>query len=732
VGSAAQRFFGLSPATAPPTISEAQDVKLQGDFEARAHRESGSQGIKTEQKSSRRQAPIGHFGDIIACNFVYESLQMFRSPLPLKDGLGAERINASVPAAHNISRLISASWRQAKVFIACCLAGGAVGTLINMTATPLYTASAAIIVDNRQVRVLRDLTFPDSPDEVESQVEVLRSEQVGLAVVKQLKLSEDPALVAQTTWDSVMAMLEAIIGPAHTLNGADPDIKRQLTTLKTLSGNLRITHIPHTFVLVVNYTSPNPVRAAEITNAYTDAYILEQLNSSIQATRRARNWLQTRTAELRQLSVEADLAAQKFRADNNLLAMKGTRISEQQFNEMTTQLVAEASATAKARAQYLRIKNIIDSHQTDSAVTEALGNSVINELRTKYLDASKRRADLERKLGPDHVAVVDLTNTMEELNTLLFQELGRIAETYRNEYEVAAAREKALTENLTRQRSVAVSANNVEAQLRQLDQKAESYKTLYQSFMQRYEEAAQQETFPVTDAHVMSVATPPIAPSYPRKPFVLVISLALGAFAGASAGMLRESMDRVFRTVGQVREELGVDVLGTLPVLPQASLPQHVLDNMVPIPIMRYAIDHPYSAFAETLRSAKVAADLALKDRFPKIIGVASLLPKEGKSTVAKNFASLLALGGAKTLLIDADTRNPYLTRAIGCERRQGSQSESCAPPPSAELLWTELESSLQVLPCIYAEDDPRVAEGLSSATLHSLLQSSNQSSTIS
>ena len=610
--------------------------------------------------------------------------------------------------------------------IACCLAGGAVGTIVIMTGTPLYTASAAIIVDNRQVRVLRDITLPDSPDEVESQVEVIRSEQVGLAVVKQLKLSEDPALVAPTTWDSVMAMLGAIIGPARTLNGADPDLERQLTTLKTLSGNLRITHIPHTFVLVVNYTSPNPVRAAEITNAYTDAYILEQLNSSIQATRRARNWLQTRTAELRQLSVEADLAAQKFRADNNLLATKGTRISEQQFNEMTTQLVAEASATAQARARYLRIKNIIDSHQTDSAVTEALGNSVVNELRSKYLDASRRRIDLERKLGPAHVAVVDLTNTMEELKTLLFQELGRIAETYRNEYEIAAAREKTLTENLTRLRSVAISADDAQAKLRQLEQKAESYKTLYQSFMQRYEEAAQQETFPVTDAHVMSAATPPLAPTYPRKPLVLIISLALGVFAGAGAGMLRESMDRVFRTAEQVRDELGVDVLGMLPVLSGASFPQHVPDTMAPV--MRYAIDHPYSAFAETFRSAKVAVDLALKDQSPKIIGVVSLLPKEGKSTVAKNFASLLALGGAKTLLVDADTRNPYLTRAIGCERRQRSQSESCAPPPSAELLRTEPESGLQILPCIYADDDPRVAEGLSSATLHSLLQSSNQS----
>jgi succinoglycan biosynthesis transport protein ExoP len=280
---------------------------------------------------------------------------------------------------------------------------------------------------------------------------------------------------------------------------------------------------------------------------------------------------------------------------------------------------------------------------------------------------------------------------------------------------------------LTWQQGVAVSASDAQAHLRQLEQKAESYKTVYQSFMQHYAEAEQQETFAMTDAHVMSVATPPLAPSYPRKLLVLVISLALGAFAGVGAGMLRESMDRVFRTVGQVREELGIDLLGMLPVLSHVSPPQHVLDNTVPIPIMRYAIDHPYSAFAETLRSAKVAADLELKDRSPKIIGVTSLLPKEGKSTVAKNFATLLALQGAKTLLIDADTRNPYLTRVIGCERRQGSQSRSCAPPPSAGLLRMEPESRLQILPCIYAVDDPRVAEGLSSAALQSLLQSSNQ-----
>jgi succinoglycan biosynthesis transport protein ExoP len=652
---------------------------------------------------------------------------MFQSRLRLNDNL--VHIDESV----QVSRLISAFRRQARLFTAFCLAGVAFGTLYLMTAKPLYTASANIIIDNRQVRAVHDVsTLAEWPildnAEVESQVEVLRSEKVGLAVVKQLNLSDDPAFVNPTWMDKIGAILDnlgPITGSRPPLNGADPGLKRQLKALKTLNRHLLITRVGRTLVLQVDYTSPDPVRAAEIANAYTDAYLLEELSSRIEAARHARSWLQQQTEELRELSVNADFAAQKFKADNKLFATKGMLISEQQFSEMTTQLVAAQAATAQAQARYLGIKNIIDTHQTESAVTESLANPVINDLRTKYLDASKRMSDLERKLGPSHITVVNLKNTMDELGTLLFQELARVAQSYRSDYEVAAAREKALTDILTRQQSVAAGANDAQVKLRQLEQKAESYKTLYQSYMQHYQEAARQESFPMADGHVVSAANPPLAPSHPRAPLVLAISLALGALAGAGVGRLREFMDGVFRTAEQVRDELGVDVLGLLPVLAGASLPQQVPDTMEPI--LRYAVDDPFSAFAETMRSAKVAADLALQGRSPKIIGVVSLLPKEGKSIVAKNFASLLALQGAKTLLIDADTRNPSLTFAIGCERGQGSQS-ALSMPPLTELLQYEPGSGLQILPCIYAKDDPRVADGLSAAMFHALLRSGDQS----
>ncbi|MGO8847679.1 MAG: GNVR domain-containing protein [Methylocella sp.] len=644
-------------------------------------------------------------------------------------------------ASVSISRLISAMRRQAKPFAACCIAGFSLGALYLMSEKPLYTASANIIIDNRHVRAVRDMsTLSDSPlldaAEVESQVEVLRSEQIGLAVVKNLNLYTNATFIdpPKSVLDRIKVWIDqvgAAVVPklggtkdkAQHLKGENP---ADIATLDLLTRNLRISRVGRTFVLQVDYTSPDPALAAEIVNEYTKSYMLEQLNTRSGDTRRARAWLQQRTEELRQASIAADLDAQKFKADHDLLTVKGDLISEQQFNEMSTQLVADRAATAQAQARYQRLKEIIDNHQTDSAVTEYLNDPVLTELRTKFLDVSKRYSELARKLEPNHIVLVNLKHSMDEFSALIFQELGRIAESYRSDYEVAVARLKVLTNDLNRQQGVAVIANDAQTQLRQLEQKAESLKTLYQSFLQRFQEVAQQESFPMTDAHIISMASAPSSPSFPRKSRVFAISLVLGAMAGAGIGLLRESMDRVFRTGEQVREELGVDVLGLLPLLDNESFPQPVSDGMAPI--MRYVIDKPFSGFAETLRSAKVAADLALQTRSPKIIGLVSLLPKEGKSTVAKNFASLLALQGAKTLLIDADTRNPALTRAIGWERREGSQSDPSMAPPLATLLRYEPDSGLQIVPCLYDKDDPRVAHGFSPATLHTLLQGADHS----
>jgi succinoglycan biosynthesis transport protein ExoP len=133
-----------------------------------------------------------------------------------------------------------------------------------------------------------------------------------------------------------------------------------------------------------------------------------------------------------------------------------------------------------------------------------------------------------------------------------------------------------------------------------------------------------------------------------------------------------------------VRAALNVNFLGYLPITGNRLLkakgkpgdakgqPQRPAGDSVTPRILRVAINAPSSSFAETLRNVKLASDVVLQRSPCKVIGFVSVLPAEGKTTVAANFAGLLAANGVKTLLIDADLRNPGLSRSLSPTPEKG------------------------------------------------------------
>jgi succinoglycan biosynthesis transport protein ExoP len=435
----------------------------------------------------------------------------------------------------------------------------------------------------------------------------------------------------------------------------------------------------------------------------------------------------------------SDLAIQKFTADNDLVAAGGKLLNEQQLGEVNSQIVAARAETARAEARYARIKSIIDNHQTDAVVTEAIGNQTIEQLRTKFLAAAKREAEFAPRLGPTHGAVTALRMEMREYERLMFDELSRIAQSYLSEQIIAQAKEKSLRGSLEGLVGTSTSANETAVALRELERESETYRTLYQTFLQRYQEAVQQQSFPITDARVISGALRPGAPSHPRPTLILALALMLGVVLGAGLGAIRELRDRAFRTEEQVRDELGLEFLGMLPFVSPGRKRKAWIKRTPPkdekegqllqesSDLMRHALLHPLSGFAETLRAIKIAADLTLSGRKPKIVGVISVLPNEGKSAISKNLGSLLSHLGAHTLLIDADLRNPGLTRAIAPRAEQGLVQAVLEGVPITDLLLHEQESKLLVLPAVVHRRLSHTAEFLASAGMKSVMQQAAQ-----
>ncbi len=643
-------------------------------------------------------------------------------------------------AVIDFDRLLAIARRQWRIVVFAVVGALALGVAYIFSAVPQYTSSIELLIDANNKKIVDQLSLvsgvADDEASILSQVELLKSDRIAQAVVDKLNLADNKTFI-----NGRASGLGLVLGAIRNVvdfrswfaSGHDADDKTRLTrqAVVKLVDNVEVSRVGRTYVLSISYTSPDPNLAATIARQYGEAYLDDQLNSKYEATRRAGDWLQQRIAELKQKSLDTDLAVQKFKQDKQLISTEGSLLSDQQLSQLNAQLIIAQSNLATADAKYSSIKSIIDSGDINSAVTDSLANQVINSLRGKFVEASKLESDISRRLGPDHIRAQQLRADMKEYQNLIFSELGRIAQSYQVEAQVAQDRVTALNQQVTAATHVSIAANDAQVQLRELERESETYKNLYQNFLQKYQESVQQQSFPVTEARVISPAVVANAPSKPRKQLVLFASAFLGLLLGAGFGAFREYRDRFFRIPEQVREELDLEPLGMVPKVASVAIEaaneadesRHPRAIVKSTSVANYVVANPLSSFAETLRSAKIAIDLQTSGKKTKIIGIVSILPGEGKSTLSVNFAELLASQGSKTLLIDGDLRNPGATKQLGRNATEGILEVVRGGASLPGALLFNRETKLAFLPAVVKHRVPYSSEILGSSGMDDLLR---------
>ncbi|MGV3550899.1 polysaccharide biosynthesis tyrosine autokinase [Rhizobium sp.] len=645
----------------------------------------------------------------------------------------------TMPPGVDIEKLISAARRQWRVVALCGAIFLVLGVAYLATAVPKYTSATSLIIDTGNQKLFDQLSamsgIMDDEASVLSQVEILRSEKIAQTVATKLNLERDAQFRAGAggPLQDLLQFARATVDFRNWFASSAPEAKVDVENaiVEQLTRNLTVQRVGRSYVLELTYTSPFPEIAAKVAGAYADAYLTDQLDSKYDATRRASDWLQLRIAELRQKSLETDMAVQKFKAEKGLITSGGQLVTEQQLTQLNTQLIVAQADAASSMAKYKRIQNIIDSGQMDGAVTEALSSTVITDLQQKFLEASRKEADISSRLGANHVQAVRLRTEMSEYKRLMFEELSRIAETYKSTYEVTLGRQKNLEDRVAQATGISASANDNQVQLRELEREAETYKNLYQTFLQRYQEAIQQQSFPVTEARIISQAKVEEKPSSPKEIPALVLSLLVGLGFGCAIGAFREVRDRFFRTGDQIRDELDLEFIGTIPLSESRNVKLNkasraALNSRVVFKsnsIVGYVLDHPLSSFAEALRSAKIAADVFVGPKKPKLIGLVSALPGEGKSTVSINFGELLASQGARVLLIDADLRNPGATRQLAQHATVGVIEVLQGNALVTDALMIDETTKMAFLPAIVKQRIPYSSDLIASEAMDRLIQ---------
>jgi polysaccharide biosynthesis transport protein len=580
---------------------------------------------------------------------------------------------------------------------------------------PTYTAEAQVLLGNSKAQfVQQQALLAEDLTQIETQLQVLKSKAIAKSVVNQLKLADDPDFnesrpLLNVLWAHIRGWFVTQPAEPEGLDGFIEAFQKRLSATRVGLSN----------VIEISFMSSSALRAAEIVNAVANAYITDQLNAKFEANRIATTWLQDRLRELGRQAETAERAVDAFKIQNNIVTNGGKPISEQQVTDLNGRLVAARAQAADALARQKQFETVLRTNSVSSPLigtldatgADALTNQIINVLRQQYLELARRESEWSARYGNDHLAVVNLRNRMGDIRTSILDEVRRLADTSKSEFEIAKQRQHDIEKQLAEAVSQSRTTNSAEVTMRELDGSAKGYRSLYETFLQRYMGSVQQESFPIPETRLISPASPPQSKSKPKTALILALGIFGGAGLGIALGLLREITDRVFRTSSQIEAALRLPCLSLVPLLnppkpqgpplggPQSD--QNLQHRAISIRsgIVWTVLGMPLSRFAESIRSIKLAIDLNSTSN--KVVGFTSSLPNEGKSTVAASLALLIGHSGKRVIVVDCDLRNPSLTAVLAPNASAGIVEVISGAQSLEETVWRDPGTDMVFLPAV-------------------------------
>jgi capsular exopolysaccharide synthesis family protein len=203
-------------------------------------------------------------------------------------------------------------WRRQRfVLILTTCATLLLGAIYLVTATPFYTATTSLLIETRKLALFTEGDiFGESVmsnANLETQIQLILSGRIAETVARKLDLMNDaefmnPASgVFGTILGKVSGLVRSEAPPVATPVATTPSANEDALVARAaglLRSGLKVQRVGLSYVINVSYTSADRVKAAEIANAYTVAYVEDLFNAQVAIAQRGSDWLLARIRDL--------------------------------------------------------------------------------------------------------------------------------------------------------------------------------------------------------------------------------------------------------------------------------------------------------------------------------------------------------------------------------------------------------------------------------------------------
>lgn len=178
----------------------------------------------------------------------------------------------------------------------------AIGLVLTLLATPQYTATSRVEIsrDQKKVTTIEGLESQDAGRDLEfyqTQYSLLQARSLAERVSRQLRLAtRDEFFEAHgiNPDDSVLFANKS----GQPLSNSERQ-KREKLAVDALMNNVSISPIRGSALVDISYTSASPSLSAQISNTWTEQFIVQSMDRRFASTADARKFLEGRLADLR-------------------------------------------------------------------------------------------------------------------------------------------------------------------------------------------------------------------------------------------------------------------------------------------------------------------------------------------------------------------------------------------------------------------------------------------------
>jgi chain length determinant protein EpsF len=412
-----------------------------------------------------------------------------------------------------------------------------------------YVAAVSLVVDSKAADPLTGalMPFPMLPGYLSTQLDIIRSHSVALKVVDRLRLTDLPAIGAQFRADTQ--------GAGSIRDWLADRLVQQLEVRPSRESSM----------INIAYTSTDPQVAAEMANAFADAYVQTSLELKVDPARRQAGWFEEQVGELRRGLEIAQQRLSQYQSDQEIVASATDRIDLEnaRLGELSSQLVAAQREAYAAGTRRKQMDDAVRRGRVDE-LPDILGNGLVQSLKAELTRAEAKLAEYGSRYGTNHPQYLSTVAERDSLRATLEVELGTARGSIDQTEQIASRQMTTLQQAVDQQKARVLELNQQRDTLAVLTRDVESARAAYDAAMQRKAHVRLESEVNQTDIAVLNPAVAPLRPAFPLLTLNLMLAGVLGTLLGIGTALLIEVSDRRVRLRGDLAELAGVPVLAVL------------------------------------------------------------------------------------------------------------------------------------------------------------------------